>query len=49
MKRAAVAPQGSARARFILHLAALLFGMSPLEVANALQDLTDPFLGQPAS
>ena len=47
MKRAAVAPQGSARARFILRLAALLFGLSPLEVANAEEGLTNPFLGQP--
>ena len=47
MKRAAVAPHGSARARFILSLAALLLGLSPLEVANALEGLTDPFLWQP--
>ena len=47
MKRAAVGPQGSARARFILSLAALLLGLSPLEVANAEEGLTDPFLGQP--
>ena len=46
MKGGAVGPQGSARARFILRLAALLLGLSPLEVANA-EGLTDPFLGQP--
>ena len=47
MRRAAVAPHGSARARFSLSLAALLLGLSPLEVANAVEGLTDPFLGQP--
>lgn len=47
MKRAAVAPHGSARARFILSLAVLLLGLSPPEVANALEGLTSPFLGQP--
>ena len=47
MKRAAVAPQGSARARFILRLAVLFFGLSPLEVAIAEEGLTNPFLGQP--
>ena len=47
MKRAAVAPHGSARARFILRLAVLFFGLSPLEVAIAEEGLTNPFLGQP--
>jgi mono/diheme cytochrome c family protein len=47
MRRAAVAPHGSARARFSLSLAALLLGLSPSEVANAVEGLTDPFLGQP--
>ena len=35
MKRAAVVPHRSARARFILRLAALLFGFSPPAVVNA--------------
>ena len=47
MKRAEIAAHGSIRARFILSLAALLFGLSPLEVANAGEGLSNPFLGQP--
>ena len=47
MKRAAIAAHGSIRARFILRLAALLFGLSPLEVANAEEGLSNPFLGHP--
>jgi mono/diheme cytochrome c family protein len=47
MKRAAVVPPRPARARFILSLAALLLDLLPLEVANAGEGLTDPFLGQP--
>jgi mono/diheme cytochrome c family protein len=47
MKRAAVAPPGSARARFMFRLAVLLFGLSPLQVAKAGEGLTNPFLGQP--
>ena len=47
MRRAVVAPNGSARARFILSLAVLLLGFSAPEVANALEGLTNPFLGQP--
>ena len=46
MQRAAVAPPGSARTCFMLRLAALLFGLSPLEVANAEEGLTNPFLSQ---
>ena len=46
MKRAALVPEWSARTRFILGLAALLFGLSPA-VANAEEGLTNPFLGQP--
>ena len=30
----------------MLHLAVLLFSLSPLEVANAEEGLTNPFLGQ---
>jgi mono/diheme cytochrome c family protein len=47
MKRAAVVPNGPARADFILPFAVLLFGLLRLEVANAGEGLTDPFLGQP--
>jgi mono/diheme cytochrome c family protein len=44
MKRAAVVPHGSARARFLVRLAALLIGSSP--VASAEDGLTNPVLGQ---
>jgi mono/diheme cytochrome c family protein len=47
MKRAALAPERPARARFILRLASLLFALSPLAVANAEEGLTNPVLGQP--
>lgn len=47
MKRAAIAAHGSIRARFILSLAVLLFGLSPLDVANAEEGLSNPFLGHP--
>jgi mono/diheme cytochrome c family protein len=47
MKRAAVAARGSVGARFILRLAALLLGLSPLAIAKAEESLSNPFLGQP--
>jgi len=49
MKRAAVVPDGSARARFLIRLAALLFTLSPLALANAEEGLTNPVLGQPGA
>jgi mono/diheme cytochrome c family protein len=48
MKRASVAPLGSARTRFILSfLAALLLEILPPETGTAEEGLTNPFLGQP--
>jgi mono/diheme cytochrome c family protein len=49
MKRAAIVPHGSARARFILRLAALFIGSSPLALAQAEEGLTNPIIGQPAA
>jgi mono/diheme cytochrome c family protein len=46
MKRAAVVPHGSARARFLVRLAALLIGSWPVAVASAEEGLTNPVLGQ---
>jgi len=49
MKRAAVVPHGSARARFLVRLASLLICSSPLALANAEEGLTNPVLGHPVA